>query len=86
MIFEPFKKQIFGLTGFYASGKSTVAQIFFSCGYHIIEMDQLGHQALMIQKKKFSRLLVRMFFVLMVLSIENDSLKLFLMTSKNFPF
>ncbi len=49
--YDIFKnKLIIGLTGLYASGKSTIANIFAKNGYYIIEADCIGHIAL--EKKK----------------------------------
>ena len=41
-----------GLFGRYASGKTTVAKIFAESGYEIIEVDHLGHQALIDKKRE----------------------------------
>ncbi len=40
---DPF---IVGLTGYYSSGKSTVAKLFEARNYLLIEVDELGHQGL----------------------------------------
>jgi len=45
------KKLIVGLTGLYSSGKSTVAEIFEKHQYEVIEVDKLGHQALIDNQK-----------------------------------
>ncbi len=42
----PAKRLVVGLTGYYSSGKSTIAKLFQANGYLLIEVDQLGHQAL----------------------------------------
>lgn len=40
-------KLVIGLTGHFASGKSTLANLFVKEGYELIEVDHLGHQALL---------------------------------------
>ncbi len=42
----PSKRLVVGLTGYYSSGKSTIAKLFQASDYLLIEVDQLGHQAL----------------------------------------
>lgn len=37
---------VVGLTGLYATGKSTLSTIFEKYNYYLIEVDKLGHQAL----------------------------------------
>ncbi|GMT49587.1 MAG: dephospho-CoA kinase [bacterium] len=43
---EPSNQLIVGLTGYYSSGKSTVAKLFEARNYLLIEVDELGHQGL----------------------------------------
>ncbi len=45
---------VVGLTGKYCSGKSTVGSLFQEAGWHVIEVDALGHQALEALKKEVS--------------------------------
>ncbi len=44
-------KLIIGLTGHYATGKSTLSSLFKDHGYEVIEVDELGHTALIDKKK-----------------------------------
>lgn len=43
----PFMKPILGIIGGIGSGKSYIAALFARHGAHVIDADQLGHQALM---------------------------------------
>lgn len=51
MLAEKSKKLVIGLTGHYATGKSTVSNFFADYQYQIIEVDELGHQALIDKKE-----------------------------------
>ena len=42
--------EVIGLTGYYCSGKSTVEHILSECGWTVVDMDKVGHDALEDQK------------------------------------
>lgn len=44
------KKIIIGITGQYASGKSTVSKVFIERGFYQIDIDSYGHKALKIKQ------------------------------------
>ncbi len=51
MLNKSTHKLVVGLTGHFATGKSTFAHFFAKHEYEVIEVDQLGHQALIDKKE-----------------------------------
>ena len=43
---------VIGVAGKVGSGKSTVAAILASVGYKVIDVDRLGHQALITERQR----------------------------------
>jgi dephospho-CoA kinase len=51
------KRIILGLTGDFGSGKTTVAKIFKSSGFRIIDADKIAHQAIKPGSKIYNRII-----------------------------
>ncbi len=51
-----FSPQIIGLTGPYCSGKSTVQKILEKKGFETIDVDKIGHHALVMKKNEIAAL------------------------------
>jgi len=51
------KRIILGLTGDFGSGKTTVAKIFKSYGFRVIDADKISHQALKSGNKIYSKII-----------------------------